>query len=407
MARKLPLLFILITVMIDAMGVGLIMPVMPQLIQKIQGTDLSQAAIWGGILATVFAVMQFLFSPVLGALSDRFGRRPILLTSTAIMALDYVLMAVAHSFALLLIGRIIGGITAATHSTASAYMADISSQNDKARNFGLIGAAFGIGFVLGPVMGGLLAELGARAPFWAAAGLAGLNFLLGYVVLPETLRADHQRRFQWSRANPVGSLRQITTLPNLSALLWVFFLFQLANFVYPVIWSYYTIKRFNWGPDMIGVSLAVYGICAAMTQAVLVPKLVHRLGEAKTVLWGLAYEVVILWAVSIAPTGGLLLALTPLTALGAATIPALQAVMSRRAGDDQQGELQGVLSSLNALGMILAPVVMTWIFARFSNDTAPIYLPGAPFFLASLLMMGAWVIYYRASFTSPEKHDAP
>ncbi|WP_456389977.1 MFS transporter [Profundibacter sp.] len=226
MKTRLPILFIMITLAIDAMGIGLIMPVMPDLIRQLRNTDLASAAMWGGVLATSFAVMQFLFSPMIGNLSDRFGRRRVLLVSLFFMALDYLVMAVAGTIWLLLAGRIVGGITAATRSTATAYMADISSATDKAKNFGLVSAAFGIGFVLGPLIGGMLSTFGARAPFYAAAALAAGNFVFGYFILPETVTDAIRRPFEWRRANPLGALKHISRLPKLKALMAVHFLYS-------------------------------------------------------------------------------------------------------------------------------------------------------------------------------------
>ena len=365
-----PVAFILITVVLDAMGIGLIVPVMPELIQQVQGIGISDAAVWGGILSAIFAVMQFLFSPTLGNLSDRFGRRPVLLVSTAAMAFDYILMAVAGSIWLLLIGRVIGGITAATSSTAGAFMADISTPAQKAQNFGLIGAGFGVGFVFGPVIGGLLGEFGPRAPFYAAAGLAAANFVFGYFVLPETVTPQNRRPFRWRRANPLGGLKHIGSLPGLTPLLAVYFFYQIANMVYPAIWAYYTQAAFGWGPGMIGVSLAVYGIGAAFTQAVLIRFVIARLGEVKTVYFGLVLNSVILAMIAFVTSGWLLLALTPVASFGMVVGPALQSVMSQRAGNDQQGELQGVMASINAIGMIVTPIVMTQVFAMFTGADA-------------------------------------
>ncbi len=392
--------FILLTVMLDAMGIGLILPVMPELIQQIEGTGIANAALWGGILSAIFAVMQFLFAPTLGSLSDRFGRRPVLLVSLAVMAFDYVLMAVAGTMWLLLIGRVLGGITAATHSTAAAFMADISTREKKAQNFGLISAAFGAGFVLGPVIGGLLAELGPRAPFWAAAGLSALNFVFGYFVLPETVTQKTRRAFDWQRANPLGAFSYMARLPGLTALMGVYFFYQISNMVYPAVWAYYTSASFEWSPGMIGVSLAVYGIATAVTQGFLIRRIIGRFGERRTVYFGLLYNACTLLAIGFVTNGWLLLALTPLAALGAVVAPALQAVMSGRADDNQQGELQGVLSSINSIGMIVAPVVMTQMFWLFTSEGSAIFLPGAPFLLAMLLMVVAWMVY-SASLRAP------
>ncbi|SHF54803.1 MFS transporter, DHA1 family, tetracycline resistance protein [Litoreibacter ascidiaceicola] len=406
MTRNLPITFILITVLIDAMGIGLILPVMPQLIQDVGHTDISGAAVWGGILSAVFAFMQFMFSPMVGSLSDRFGRRPVLLTSNAAMAFDYVLMALAGTIWLLLIGRIIGGVTAATHATANAFMADVSPREKKSQNFGLIGAAFGVGFVLGPVIGGLLAELGPRAPFWAAAILAGANFVLGYFVLPETVTPEKQRPFQWARANPVGGLKAVTALPGLGALLSVYFFYQIANMVYPAIWAYYTAASFGWSPGVIGASLAIYGVSMAITQAVLIRWVIAKLGEVKTVYWGLIYNACTLAMMAFISDGWVLLMLTPFAAFGAVVGPALQAVMSGRAADNQQGELLGVMSSINALGMIFAPLVFTRVFSYFTGEDALFFLPGAAFLLAMGLMLVAWGMVARA-LTRPISADAP
>lgn len=391
--KNLPIAFILITVVLDAMGIGLILPVMPELIMDVRGADISQASIWGGILSATFAVMQFLFSPTIGNLSDRFGRRPVLLVSTAIMAIDYVVMALAGTIWLLLAGRVVGGITSATQATASAFMADISTRSEKAKNFGLIGAAFGVGFVLGPVIGGALGELGPRAPFYAAAALAAANFVFGYFVLPETVAPEKRRAFQWSRANPAGGFKYIGALPGLTGLMIVYFCYQVANMVYPAIWAYYTAAAFGWSPGMIGVSLAVYGVAIAVTQAVVIRYVIGWLGEARTVWFGLLYNCATLTFVAFITEGWLLLAFTPLSAFGAVVAPALQAVMSGRANDDQQGELQGVLSSINSIGMIATPVVMTSVFAYFTASDAPIYMPGAPYLLAMSIMFLGWVTY--------------
>ena len=390
---RLPVLFILITVMIDAMGIGLILPVMPDLIRETTGGTLAQAAVWGGILSTAFAAMQFLFGPILGALSDRFGRRPVLLVSLLVMAADYVVMALAGSIWLLLAGRIVGGITAATHSTASAYMADISQPQDKARNFGLIGAAFGLGFVLGPVMGGLLAEWGTRAPFVAAALLALANAAFGWLVLRETVTDRIRRPFVWHRANPFGAIRAVSRLSGVGALIWVYFLYHFATVVYPAIWAYFTAARFGWSPGLIGLSLAVYGLSLAVAQGTLVGPAIRTFGEARTVLLGLIIQTASLVILGIIASGNLLLMLIPVTAIGAIGLPALQGILSRAVPDNAQGELQGVLTSLTSVAMILAPLVMTQTFAHFTRVDANPYLPGAPFLLSAVIMTLAAVIY--------------
>ena len=300
---RLPIIFILLTVMIDAIGIGLIIPVMPDLIQELGGGTLSQAAIWGGILSTTFAVMQFLFGPVIGGLSDRFGRRPVLLLALTVMALDYVLMAVAGAMWLLLVGRVIGGITAATQSTASAYIADISTPQERAARFGLVGAAFGAGFVLGPITGGLLAEYGTRAPFWLAAGLASANAVFGWFVLTETVTDANRRAFNWRRANPLGALRSLGRLPGVTQLLFVYFLYHVGFAVYPAVWSYFGKERFDWSPATIGLSLALFGIAMALVQGGLIRPFLKYFGERGTVIIGQCFSIIALVSIAAISSG--------------------------------------------------------------------------------------------------------
>ncbi len=393
MRDRLPLIFILVTVVIDSMGIGLIMPVMPDLIRDVGGGTLADAAIWGGILATSFAVMQFLCGPLVGNLSDRFGRRPVLLSALGVMALDYLVMAVAGTIWLLLAGRLVGGITAATQSTANAFIADISKPEEKAARFGLVGAAFGIGFVLGPLIGGLLGELGTRAPFYAAAALAATNMVFGFFVLPETVTDRIRRPFEMHRANPFGAFRHLGALPGIGRLTVIFFIYQVAFFVYPAIWAYFAQERFGWESGMIGVSLASFGVSIAVTQGLLIRPVLARFGERKTVLIGLALNGAGFLAMSLVTSGAVALMLTPLTALGAIAMPALQGIMSRRVPDDSQGELQGLLTSAGALAMIISPVLMTQTFYLFASEGASPYLPGAPFVLSLVLIAVCAVVF--------------
>lgn len=393
---RLPVLFILVTVLLDAMGIGLIMPVMPDLIREVQGGSLATAALWGGVLSAVFAVMQFLFSPFLGNLSDRYGRRPVLLISLTVMALDYLVMALAGSIWLLLAGRIVGGITAASQSTASAYMADISAPGEKSANFGLIGAAFGLGFVLGPLIGGLLGELGTRAPFYAAAGLAALNTVFGLLVLRETVTDRIRRPFRWARANPLGAFRSVARLPRIGRLLLVYFVYSVAIHVYPAVWSFFTQERFGWSPQMIGLSLALFGIMMAIVQGGLIRLVLRWLGEWNTVVYGLVFDTIAFGLIAVVTSGTVALILTPITALGAVITPALQGIMSQAVPDDAQGELQGVLTSIGALSMVVSPLMMTSVFAAFSGEAAAIYFPGAPFLVSLLLMLLGLALFLRA-----------
>lgn len=386
-------LFIMVTVMIDAMGIGLIIPVMPDLIRDVNGGDLSQAAVWGGILATTFAAMQFLFGPMIGGLSDRYGRRRVLLISLVVMAADYVVMALAGTIWLLLAGRVVGGITAATQATASAYMADISSAEHRTRSFGLIGAAFGMGFVLGPLIGGLLAELGPRAPFWAAAALATGNVIFGWFVLKETLSPERARPFDLRRAKPLGAIRQLGELPGVRKLIAVYFLYHVAFAVYPSIWAYFGQERFAWSPSTIGLSLGLFGVAMALVQGLLIRVVLARFGERRTVVLGLLVAIGSYTVIGFVTSGALTLALTPIAAIAGIVPIALQGIMSRRVEDNAQGELQGALTSAVSLAMIGTPMVMTWTFFQFTHDGTAFYMPGAPFLLSAGLSLLALFLF--------------
>jgi DHA1 family tetracycline resistance protein-like MFS transporter len=389
----LPFIFILLTLVIDAIGFGLIMPMMPTLIKDVSGGDLAYAAIWGGILSTGFGLMQFLFSPLLGNLSDSYGRRPILLISLGVLAVDYLIMAIAGSLWLLFIGRLVGGITSATHSTANAYVADISSPENKAANFGLVSAAFGFGFVFGPTLGGVLSTFGPRVPFYVAAALAGMNFIFGYFILPETVTDRIRRPFELGRANPVAAFRSIGQFTGLRALMLVTFLYQVAFFVYPAVWAYFTQAKFGWSAQMVGLSLTIFGLSMAIMQGLVIRPVLARLGEERTVFFGLIVGALSLGGIALVPYGWLVMALTPLAALGAVTSPAIMGIMSRAVDENQQGELQGLTMSINSLGLLLSPVLMTMTFSYFSSVDAPIYQPGAPFILAMSLMLMSLLVF--------------
>ncbi len=407
--NRLSLVFILVTVMIDAMGIGLIIPVMPDLLQELQGSGIANAALWGGILSTIFAVMQFLFAPVLGGLSDRFGRRPVLLISTVIMALDYLVMAVAGSIWLLFLGRVVGGITAATQSTAGAYMADISAPKDKAKNFGLIGAAFGIGFVLGPLVGGLLGELGTRAPFYAAALLAAMNAALGWMVLTETVTDRIRRPFTLARANPFGSMRVFGAMPVVRGLILVYFFYQLAFMVYPAIWSYWGQEQLGWSVSTIGLSLALFGVMMAIVQGGLIRFVLRWFGERGTVVYGHVFDLIVFMALAGVTSGTLALILTPVAAFAAVITPALTGIMSQAVDDDQQGELQGALTSVSSLAAILGYAMYPFVFALFAQrnagasvlgtDVFP-YFPGAPYFVSAAWILLGLFVFWRVQKTN-------
>lgn len=395
MRAKLPIIFIVATILIDGIGAGLIFPVLPDLILEVTGKTLSEAAIWGGVLATGYAVMQFVFGPIVGNLSDRYGRKPILVAALFVLAIDYVIMALAGSIWLLLLGRVIAGLMAATYSTASAFMADISKPEDREKNFGIIGAAMGVGFALGPMIGGLLAEVDTRAPFWVAGALALANGLFGLLVMPESLPRNKRRPFSIKRANPLSALKSVSDLAGVRALLFVFFLYQVALFVYPAIWAFFGRAQFDFSARDIGMTLLVYGVSTGISQAVLVGPIVKRFGAYKTAMFGMLLELGIFCVFATVTQVGIIWIAVALSGLGSIVMPALQGMMSRAASDDQQGELQGVLGSIAALATIISPLVMTQTFAYFTNDRAAIYLPGAPFVVAAALILGCAVILYK------------
>jgi len=392
MKARLPFIFIIITLMLDSIGIGIIIPVMPDLVQELTGGSISDAALWGGFLATTYAVMQFIWGPTIGNLSDRFGRRPVLLISVFVMGLDYILLSLADTIWLLFIGRLIAGITGATFSTAAAYVADISPKEKRAANFGLIGASFGVGFIIGPAIGGLLGEFGSRAPFIVSAVFALGNFALGYFILPETLPKEKRRQFDWKRANPLGALLTIRKLPHMTSLVIVLFIFTISHQVYPSIWSYYTIEKFSFTPKLIGLSLAGFGFFMAMMQGGIIRLIIPKLGEIKTAQLGLALNFGVFMIAAFIGEVWMLFALIPFMAFGAVVGPALSGIMSNTVNEDAQGELQGIIASVNALAMIVSPMIMTGVFRAFTTQDAPVYLPGAPFLASAALEILAFVI---------------
>lgn len=387
MQNRLALGFILATVLIDHIGIAIIFPIMPDLMRELTHTDLAAASLWGGVLATSFAVMQFLCGPLVGNLSDRYGRRPVMLIALLVMALDYLIMALAQSIWLLVIGRIVAGATAATYATASAYVADISPPEIRARNFGLIYAAAGLGFIAGPVIGGLAAGIDTRAPFWIAAGIAAANAAFGWLVLPESLPQDRRRSFTLARANPFAAFRAIGNAPGLNRFLLVMFIYTTCHQSYTAVWNFYGAERFGWDAQWIGLTLAVFGLTMTLAQVVAVGPATRLLGEKRTVLFGFGLDLLAFGLYGFITSEFMALALLPMTGLASIAGPALNGLMSNATPDDQQGELQGVLAAVSAVAMGLAPMAMTGVFWAFTHKGAAIYLPGAPFLVSAVLMI--------------------
>jgi MFS transporter, DHA1 family, tetracycline resistance protein len=388
------LTFIFVTLLIDVTGFGLIIPVVPKLIQQLHGGDLAKAAEWGGYLGFAYAALQFVTAPILGGLSDRFGRRPVLLFSLVGFGLDYILQGFAPTMGWLFAGRCIAGITGASFTTASAYIADISTPEKRAQNFGMIGAAFGIGFILGPVVGGLLGEYyGARAPFFAAAALALLNALYGYFVLPESLGAANRRAFDWRRANPVGSLLNVGRYPQILGLVFAMFLLYIAGHAAQSTWTYFTFEQFKWTEKEVGYSLAFVGLIIGLVQGGLTRVVIPRIGQRRSVIAGFGFYVIGLLCFAFSTHGWMMYAFMIPYGLGGLAGPAVQALVSESVPPSEQGELQGALTSLVSVASIIGPLLMTRLFAQFSSHApGALYFPGAPFLAGAILTVIALVI---------------
>ena len=386
--------FAVSTIFVDAIGIGLIFPIMPDLLADLGITDVSDAALYGAALASVYAVMQFLFLPILGNVSDHVGRRPVLLIGIAALFIDYLVMGFAGSFALLFIGRLVAGIAGATVATATSYIADFSAPEDRAQNFGMIGATFGVGFIVGPALGGVLGAVDVRLPFFAAAGFSGLNFLFGVFFLPESLMPEKRRKFTWQRANPFKALTRAVTDRSLRRLIFVVFCMMLAGYVYPAVWSFYGKEKFGWTTDIIGYSLAGYGLGVAFVQGVLIRWLLPRLGESRVVRLGIISIIVAMVGIAFSIHTWMIFAMILLAALGEIAGPAINGMLSKLVSDGEQGDLQGVLGSIESLAAVVSPPIFALIFKVFS-DGEGIYLPGAPFLLAALITGVALLAFQR------------
>ena len=394
--------FIFITLLIDVTGWGIIIPVMPKLIEELIHGNVSDAARYGGWLSMCYAIMQLLFAPVLGNLSDKYGRRPVLLFSLFGFSIDYLFLSFAPTIFWLFVGRCISGITGASFTTAAAYIADISNHENRAKNFGMIGAAFGLGFIIGPVIGGVLGQWGPRVPFYAAAILCALNWLYGYFILPESLDIQHRRPFNWKRANPIGSFKLLTKHPSLSGLVVSLTLIYIASHAVQSNWSFFTTYQFKWDSHMIGYSLGVVGLVTALVQGWLIRYINPKLGNEKSVYVGLGLYSIGMILFAFATKSWMMFAFCVPYCLGGIAGPALQAIISGRIQPNEQGELQGALTSLMSATSIVGPVLMTSLFYYFTNKSSPVQFAGAPFVLgAVLLIISTWLA--KRSLTVTEK----
>ncbi len=397
--REPALAFIFITLLLDVIGFGIIIPVFPKLILQLIGGTLSEASQYGGWLMFAFAFAQFLFSPVMGNLSDKYGRRPVLLFSLFGFAVDYLFLALAPTIGWLFLGRVIAGITGASMTTATAYIADISLPEKRAQNFGMIGAAFGLGFIIGPAIGGTLGQFGPRVPFFVAAGLTFLNWLYGYFVLPESLKPENRRAFDFKRANPAGSLLHLRKYPVIGGLIGSLLCVYIAGYAVQGTWTFFTMEKFKWDEAMVGYSLAFVGIMIALVQGWLIRYINPKLGQKRSVYWGLALNTIGFILFAVATQGWMLFVFLIPFCLGGICGPALQGIMSNQVPANEQGELQGALTSLVSVTAIIGPPLMTNLFAYFTGNNPPFYFPGAPLIMGAILSLVSLVLAMRSLST--------
>ncbi len=377
--------FILVTVLIDVIGIGIIIPIMPSLYQELSGGSISEASQYSAYLVFIYAIMQFIFSPIIGGLSDQYGRRPVLLLSLFGFGLDFIFLALAPSIGWLFIGRIISGIFGASFTTANAYIADVTEPEKRAQSFGMLGAAFGLGFIIGPSLGGILGEMGSRLPFWVAAGLAFINWLYGYFILPESLLPENRRKFNIKRANPIGSLINLKKHPYILALVLSLFLVNVSNFATQGTWSFYTIEKFNWSKLEVGLSLGFVGLMVAIVQGGLIRLIIPKLGQEKSLFLGLAINSIGLLGFAFASSSWMMYAIMVPFAIGGLAGPAFQGIISNQVQKNEQGELQGGLTSLMSIAAIVGQPLMLGLFRVFTKENGIAYLPGAPFIMGSIL----------------------
>lgn len=389
--------FIFVTVVIDVLAMGIVIPVLPKLVETFEGGNTARAAETFGVFGTAWGLMQFIFMPVVGALSDRFGRRPVILISCVGLGLDFFLMALAPNLGWLLVGRIVSGITASSFGTAFAYIADVTRPEKRAAGFGMVGAAFGLGFVIGPAMGGVLGGVDPRLPFWVAGVLALANAAYGFFVLPESLPPSKRAAYSWKKANPVGSLVLLRSHPELSGLAVTYFLMQLSHVVLPSVTVLYMGYRYGWSEMQVGLVLAGVGVCSMIVQGLLVKPVVASLGERGAMVVGLAFGVLGFLFYGLAPDGWLFLVGVPVMALWGFASPAVISVMTRHVSNSEQGQLQGANASLTATAGLIGPLIFSQVFALFIGPRAPTVLPGAPFVLAAAMLVAAAAIGWSAT----------
>ncbi|MEO1638460.1 MAG: MFS transporter [Pseudomonadota bacterium] len=380
-----PFLFILATLLIDAIGVGIVFPIMPDLMDRVGAESTAQGAFWGGIMMSAYAAAMFLFGPIIGSLSDAYGRKPILIAALVTLTIDYIIMALAQTYWVLLVGRVVAGMAGATYITATAYIADIAKPEERGAAFGMIGAAFGIGFVLGPALGGLASGWHITAPFWIAAALSGLNVLFGIFVLPESLKSENRRAFGRGDLNPFGTILRAFRIPGLAIPLICIFVFEFANMVYVTLWAFWGREVFAWDGFTIGLSLSAYGVLIAVVQAGVLPQLTRRLGDFKTLVFATFAAILGMAGFGFAGAVWAVVVFLPIAALSDMAPPLMTAFAANRVGEDQQGLVQGVIASLSSVAATVAPLGLTGIFEAFV-DGEGLYMPGAPFLVAAALI---------------------
>ena len=381
-----PFLFILTTLMIDAIGIGIVFPIMPDLMDRVGSGSAAEGALWGGVMMSAYAAAMFVFGPVVGSLSDAYGRRPILIVALATLAIDYIIMAMAQTYWVLLMGRIIAGMAGATYITATAYISDITKPEERGAAFGMIGAAFGVGFVFGPALGGISSGWHVTAPFWIAAALSTLNMIFGFFVLPESLNEESRRSFSKRDLNPFASIVRAFLIPGLTIPLICIFVFEFANMVYPTLWAFWGREVFAWNSFTIGLTLSAYGILIAAVQAGLLPQMTKRLGDYRTLMFSSMAAVIALIGFGFSTAAWAVVIVIPIAALSDMAPPLLTAIAANKVADDQQGLVQGVIASLASVAAVVAPLVLTGVFERFVNNKG-LYFPGAPFFIAAVLII--------------------